>query len=116
MSDQIRLSGMDVDLSDCRLVSWRLLGAVLAIEVLLTIFINLVLFRSAWAGTTVFGSVRAATEGLVTATLFVNLLNVVLVVAGLLIPVGELRWKDLGLDRSELPVAIGVTIGLWAAL
>ena len=29
---------------------------------------------------------------------------------------GELRWKDLGLDRSELPVAIGVTIGLWAAL
>jgi hypothetical protein len=46
----------------------------------------------------------------------VNLLNVVLVMADLLILVGELRWKDLGLDRSALPVAIGVTIGLWAAL
>ena len=57
-----------------------------------------------------FGPVRAATEGLVTATLLVNPLNVVLVVAGLLILVGELRWKDLGLDRSELPVAIGVTV------
>jgi membrane protease YdiL (CAAX protease family) len=116
MSDQIRLTGMDIDLSDRRLVSWRLLGAVLAIEVLLTIFINLVLFRSAWVATTVFGRVRAATGGLVTTTLLVNLLNVVLVVAGLLILVGELRWKDLGLDRSELPVAIGVTVGLWAAL
>jgi hypothetical protein len=52
----------------------------------------------------------------VTTSLLVNLLNVVLVMADLLILVGELRWKDLGLDRSELPVAIGVTIGLWAAL
>jgi hypothetical protein len=116
MSDQIRLTGMDIDLSDRRLVSWRLLGAVLAVEVLLTIFINLVLFRSAWAATTVFGPVRAATGGLVTATLLVNLLDVAVVVAGLLIIVGGLGWKDLGLDRSELPVAIGVTIGLWVAL
>jgi hypothetical protein len=112
MGDQIRLPGMDIDLSDRRLVSWRLLGAVLAIEMLLTISINLVLFRSAWAATTVFRPVRAATEGLVTATLLVNLLNVAVVVGGLLILVGGLRWKDLGLDRSELPVAIGVTIGL----
>jgi hypothetical protein len=91
MSDQMRLTEMDIDLSDRRLVSWRLLGAILAIEVLLAIFINLVLFRSAWVATTVFGPVQAATGGLVTTTLLVNLLNVVLVVAGLLIPVGELR-------------------------
>lgn len=116
MSDQIRLPGMDIDLSDRRLVSWRLLGAVLAIEVLLTIFINLILFRSAWAATTVFGPVRAATGGLVTATLLVKLLNVAVVVVGLLITAGGLRWKDLGLERSKLPVAVGVTIGLWAAL
>jgi membrane protease YdiL (CAAX protease family) len=107
---------MDIDLSDRQPVSWRLLGAVIAIEVLLTVFINLVLFRSAWAATTVFSPVRAATGGLVTTTLLVNLLNVVLVVAGLLILVRGLRLKNLGLERSELPVAIGVTIGLWAAL
>jgi hypothetical protein len=61
MSDQIRLPGMDSDLSDRQRVSWRLLGAVIAVEVLLSIFIHLVLFRSAWAATAVFGPVRAAT-------------------------------------------------------
>jgi hypothetical protein len=107
---------MEIDLSDRRLVSWRLLSVVLAVEVLLTVFINLVLFRSAWAATTVFGPVRAATGGLVSATLLVNLLNVAVVVVGFLILVGGLRSTDLGLDRSKLPIAVGVTIGLWVAL
>ena len=107
---------MDIDLSDRRLVSWRLLGVVLVVEVLLTVFINLVLFRSAWAATNVFGPVRSATGGLVTATLLVNLLNVAVVLIGLLIIVGGLRLKDLGLERSKLSVAVGVTIGLWVAL
>lgn len=116
MNSSLRLPKLAVDLSDRRVVSWRLLGVVLAVEVLLTVFINLVLYRSAWVATTVFEPVWAATGGLVTPTLLVNLLNVAVVLVGLLVVVGGLRWTDLGLDRSKLPVAVAVTVGLWFTL
>lgn len=85
MSDQIRLRGMEIDLLDRRLVSWRLLGTVLAIEVLLTIFTTLVLFRSAWTATMVFGPVRAATGG-----------------PGLLRDSAAIRWRSMSTECGRV--------------
>ena len=116
MIEEPRLPGFAVDLSDRRLLSWRFLGAVLAVELLLTVFINLILFRSAWISAVLFDPVRGATGGLVTATLFVNLLNFAVVVVGLLLVAGGLHRRDLGLVRSNLPTAVAVTVGLWMAL
>jgi hypothetical protein len=110
------LPGLAVDLSDRRLVSPRLLAVVLLVEVLLSAVINLVVFPSAWFGTMVFGPVATVTGGLVNATLLVNLVNLAVVVVGLLVVVGGLRPRDLGLSRSKLPVAAAVTLGLWVVL
>ena len=89
---------------------------MLAVEVLLTVFINLILFRSAWVSAVLFDPVRSATSGPVTATLLVNLLNVAVVVVGLLLVAGGLRRRDLGLVRPNIPTAVAVTVGLWVAL
>lgn len=110
------LRGLDVDLSDRRTVSGRLLVAVLAVQVVLTAVINLVVFPSAWLRAVVFDPVRIVTGGLVTATLLVNLVLLAVVVGGLLVLVGGLRPRDLGLERRKLPVALAVTLGLWVTL
>ena len=52
---------MDTDLSGRRVVSWHLLAVLFAVEVHLTVFTNLAVFRNAWIATTVFGLVRGAT-------------------------------------------------------
>jgi hypothetical protein len=107
---------MAVDLSGRRVVSWRLLAAVLAVEVVLTAAFNLVVFRSEWFLETVYRPIFVATGGLVRLTLLVNAVNVLLILVGLLMVVGGLRLHDLGLERSKLPLAAAVTAGVWAAI
>ncbi|MUV56458.1 CPBP family intramembrane glutamic endopeptidase [Halogeometricum sp. CBA1124] len=116
MNRNVRIPHVAVDLSDRRVISWRLLAAVLAVEVVLSAAFNLVVFRSEWFLETVFRPVFVATGGLVGPTLLVNAVNVLLVLVGLLILVGGLRLRDLGLERSKLPLAAAVTAGLWATI
>lgn len=105
-----------IDLTDRQAIDWRFLAVVLAVEVLLSSVINLVVFPSVWAESLVFAPVRTATGGLVSPSLLVNLVNLTIVVGGLLMIVGGCRWRDLGIDRSNLPVAIAITAVLWGVV
>lgn len=116
MSGAIPVPGLAIDLRDRRVAGWPLLLAVVLAELALTAAINLVVFASPWLSAAVFQSVRAATAGLVNATLVVNLFNMAAVLVGLLGVIGGFRARDLGLDRATLPVGLAVTAGAWLAL
>ncbi|MDY6817235.1 MAG: CPBP family intramembrane glutamic endopeptidase [Halobacteriales archaeon] len=113
MDQEPHRRGLTLDLSDRREISGYLLVTVVGIEIVLSTVINLVVFPNAWVESTVFAPIQAATAGLVTASMLVNLVSIAVVPVGLLVIVSGLRWRDLGLDRTQLPVAVAVTAGIW---
>ncbi|MCS5479938.1 CPBP family intramembrane metalloprotease [Corynebacterium sp. YIM 101645] len=58
--------------------------------------------------------VTDATAGLINRSLLGNALPLLLVVGILILRLGGLRARDIGLIRAQLPFAIAVTAGIWA--
>lgn len=57
-----------------------------------------------------------ATAGLVQLTLLVNLGFVAVIVGGLILGLGRLWPRDIGLVRRDIPVGLAVTAGIWALM
>lgn len=53
------------------------------------------------------------TNGLVQTTLLVNLLLLVVIVGGVILGLGQLRPRDIGLVREDLWIGLGITAGTW---
>lgn len=58
----------------------------------------------------------AATGGLVNATLLCNAVALIVIVGGILLSIGRLKLKDVGLCAAKLPQAVIVTLALWAVV
>jgi len=82
---------------------------ILAHFSLITI-VNLIVFAGEW-----LRPLGAATAGLITGTLVVNLILIVVLVGGVMLLYGRLRPSDLGLIAARLPSGLAATIALWLA-
>ena len=61
-----------------------------------------------------FDPITRATRGLINETLVANVIMIAVMVGVVLLGVGKLRPRDLGLIPSRLPVAAGMVALLWA--
>lgn len=91
-----------------RSASPGMLVPVVGLDLLLVSLIIL-LFR-----TGALTPVTDATAGLINRSLLGNALPLLLVVGILILRLGGLRARDIGLIRAQLPFAIAVTAGIWA--
>lgn len=82
---------------------------ILAHFSLITI-VNLIVFAGEW-----LRPLGAATAGLITGTLVVNLILIAVLVGGVMLLYGRLRPGDLGLIAARLPGGLAATIALWLA-
>lgn len=71
--------------------------------------VNLIVFAGEW-----LRPLAAATGGLITGTLVVNLILIAALVVGVMILYGGQRPIDLGLIAQRLPVGVAFPFGLWA--
>ena len=90
-----------------RRLSWTFLGAIIALHVVLTTFLNLVVFRYKW-----LDPITSATRGFASGTLVGNLFFLAIML-GLLFKVGKLKPKDLALHGEPAQsIVFGV---VWTA-
>jgi membrane protease YdiL (CAAX protease family) len=87
---------------------WLIALAVLA-QYALTLLFNLILFHQGW-----IKGLQLLTRGLLNATLIGYAILLPLVVGGVLLWLGRLRPRDVGLRLRDLPAAIKWTLALWA--
>jgi membrane protease YdiL (CAAX protease family) len=92
-----------------RETSWATIGAVVIAGVMAVALFHLTLPAISDA----LAPVVDATGGLVEVTLLVNLAFVVVIVGGIILRFGDLRSRDIGLVRADLPLGIGITAGAW---
>lgn len=99
--------GLDIDA--LRETSWATIGVVVIAGVMAVSLFHLTLPAISDA----LAPVVDATGGLVEVTLLVNLAFVVAIVGGIILRFGDLRPRDIGLVRANLPLGIGITAGTW---
>lgn len=93
-----------------RLAPWTALAWVLVLYLALNFLVIFVLFPSG-----MLRIISSPTHGLISSTLVANVLMLV-VVAGFLRLSSGLRLDDMGMRRTGLGVALGVTFLVWIAL
>jgi membrane protease YdiL (CAAX protease family) len=96
-------------------VSWSFSSSILLITLLMVAINQFVVFRepNRWAPWGV--AVYHATKGLIDFTLMVNLFKQVFVIGILVIGIGRLRPRELGLDIAKLPAGVAWTFAAWLA-
>lgn len=95
---------------EIRETSWRIIVLFIVLEVLLSTFINLVIFPSG-----ILSIFRKLTFGLINETLVANLLLLAVLVYLTIIRLGRLSWTDLGIKRNRLAAGMAATFTLWLA-
>jgi hypothetical protein len=98
-----------LDIDALRETSWATISAVVIAGVMAVSLFHLTLP----AISDTLAPVVDATGGLVEVTLLANLAFVVVIVGGIIFRFGDLRPRDVGLVRADLPLGIGITIGTW---
>ena len=113
-SDEIRASGSrwGLDPSTLRETSWLTIVAVVVAGAAAATVFNM--NRTDIVDS--FQPLYEATGGLVQPTLIVNLVLIGVVVLGLIVCLGRLQPRDVGLDPRNLWVGIGITAGTWALM
>ena len=96
-------------------LSWSFLASLLLIDLTLIAIAQFVVFRDSnrWAPWCV--AVYQATLGLIDFTLMLGLSLQVLIIGALLIGIGRLRPRELGLDIAKVPVGVAWTFATWLA-
>ena len=96
-------------------LSWSFLASILLIDLALIAIAQFVVFRDSnrWAPWLV--AVYQATQGLIDFTLMLGLSLQVLIIGFLLIGIGRLRPRELGLDIAKVPVGVACTFAAWLA-
>ena len=98
-----------LDVEALRETSWAtIVAAVIAGGAAVTLF-----HLSQTAISDTFAPVFDATGGLVEVTLVANLAFILAIVWGIILRFGDLRPRDVGLGREDIPLGIGITAGTW---
>lgn len=96
-------------------LSWFFLASILLIDLALIAIAQFVVFpdSSRWAPWCV--AVYRATQGLIDFTLMLGLALQLLIIGILVIGIGRLRPRELGLDIAKLPAGVAWTFAAWLA-
>lgn len=86
----------------------RVVIAFIGAHFALITIVNLIVFAGEW-----LRPLAAATGGLITGTLVVNLILIATLVIGVMMLYGRQRPVDLGLIARRLPVGLAFPVGLW---
>jgi membrane protease YdiL (CAAX protease family) len=109
VDDRTVFGRVALDIDTLRETSWATIGAVVIAGVMAVSLFHLTLPEISDA----LAPVVAATGGLVEVTLLVNLAFVVVIVGGIILWFGDLRPRDIGLVREDVPLGIAITAGTW---
>lgn len=90
---------------------WAVLVLFLALHILYTVLVFAYLRH--WPA---LKSLQSATGDLIHPTLVYNLLAILILAGVVMLWLGRLRPADIGLVKSQLPVAIGLTGAFWLAV
>jgi len=101
-----------LDIDALRETSWATIGAVVIAGAVAVVLFHLTLPAISDA----LAPVVDATGGLLEVTLLVNLAFLVVIVGGIVLRFGDLRPRDIGFVREDVPVGIGITAGAWLLL
>lgn len=107
--DRSRPGWVTLDVDALREASWTTIVAVVIAGVAAVTLFHLVLTTIP----DVLAPVYDATGGLVDVTLLANVTFIVVIVWGIVLQFGDLRPRDIGLVREDIPPGIGVTVGTW---
>ena len=83
---------------------------VLAAALAFSLFVNRVVFPAGW-----LTPLSRSTAGLIQSTLVANLVGLTVTIA-IMVGIGQLRLRDLGLRREDVRPGIGWTVAYWLAL
>ena len=93
-----------------RRAGWGLILRALAAALGLGLFVNRVVFPAGW-----LTPLSHSTSGLLQPTLVVNLVGFAVTIT-IMVGIGQLRLRDLGLRREDVLPGIGWTVVYWLAL
>ncbi|MBN1963226.1 MAG: CPBP family intramembrane metalloprotease [Anaerolineae bacterium] len=96
---------------DVRAVSWPVIVLLVVASVVMAVIVNQVFF---YYGT--FSPIYAATSGLINATLCASVVVMLVLLGGVMLLVGRLRPRDVGLRLSHVPAAGVFTLLVWLIL
>lgn len=96
-------------------LSWSFLASLLLIDLTLIAIAQFVVFRDSNRWAPWFVAVYRATQGLIDFTLMLGLSLQVLIIGILMIGIGRLRPRELGLDIAKLPAGVAWTFAVWLA-
>lgn len=95
---------------EVRPLRWSIILLALIISGALTLLINLIVFPSG-----LLRPIVRATGSRIQQTLVVNLAGFIVVIGGVVIGLGQLRWEDLGLRISQIWQGVQYAVAYWLA-